>query len=94
MANPYDPNVPLYEGQQLQPQIVQQPQQSPQSVGLHVISGIGELVMAAGYLFGGGRGDEAEEQEQQPQRHGVRPRLFGARSGRVGKGACCKRSAR
>ena len=93
MGNPYDPNVPLYEGQQPQ-QVVQQPQQSPQAAGLHFLSGIGELVMGVGYFLGGRR-DEAEEQdEQQPQRRGVRPRLFGARPGRVGKGACCKRSAR
>jgi hypothetical protein len=87
MANPYDPNVPLYEGQRTQVQ--QTPQANPQAASLHFLGGVGELVMAGLHFFSGGNNDE-EEDEEAPSR--VRPRLFGARpSGRVGKGSCCRR---
>jgi hypothetical protein len=90
MGNPFDPNVPLYDGQVLRAQ--PQAQAQNQAAGLHFLAGIGELVMAGAHFMGAGDDDEEGEEEESSSRRSVRPRLFGARpSARVGKGSCCRR---
>lgn len=96
MANPrfYDPKLfpqqAARQQQELQQQQTQQlPPPSPAS-GFHLLSGLGELAIAAGHFFSSGGGDTDEDEAEAPRR--VRPRVFGARpTKRVGQGACCKR---
>jgi hypothetical protein len=87
MANPNDPNDPMYQGQAQQPVAPSNP-----LGGLHLLEGVGNVVTALGYFFAGAPNDADEEVEEEPRRRSFRPRVSGAnRPTRVGQKPCCRR---
>ncbi len=94
MTSPFDPKVPLYQGQALRSQqssdvVFPSAPSAPSAPaapqpGFHFLEAGGHAILAFARLFGAGSADAEEAQEQNPRR---RPR---ARAARPGAGTCCR----